>query len=93
MLDDYDKRAQTEYEITLYGSPTEKINFLGSYRFLNGVNIFPQPQEYNPEYNFQGKLSYKVTDAITLGLNSIVGGYETAARGPQGSVDLSLIHI
>lgn len=87
VLDDYDKRAQTEYEITLYGSPTEKINFLGSYRFLNGVNIFPQPQEYNPEYNFQGKLSYKVTDAITLGLNSIVGGYETAARGPQGSVD------
>lgn len=87
VIGDYDQRAQSEVEVTVYGSPSDKINFLGSYRFLKGVNIFPQPTEYNPEMNLQGKLGFKVSDAITLDVNVLYASAETADRGLQGSTD------
>jgi len=80
---DYTKRAQYETEFTLYGALTEKLGFLFSTRYLRGVNIFPQQEKYNPEYNFQGKLTYKFSSAYKLEFNGLYGGYTTSGVGPS----------
>lgn len=80
---DYANRPEYETEVTLYGSATEKLGFLLSGRYKRGVNIFPQQEKYNPEFNFQGNLSYKITDAIKLKVSGLYGGYTTSAMSPS----------
>jgi len=75
---DYTKRAEYETELTIYGSPAPKVGFLISGRYKRGVNIFPQQEKYNPEFNFQGELSYKLTKSIKLKFNALYGGYKTS---------------
>jgi len=75
---EYADRMQTEYEATIYGALTQKLNFLVSARYKQGVGRYASLLEYFPDYNLQGKLTYKFTDAMKLSLNGIVGGYETS---------------
>ena len=76
---DYTKRPEYETEMTFYGSVTKKMGFLLSGRYKRGVNIFPQEEKYNPEFNLQGKLSYKISNDMKLELNGLYGGYTTCA--------------
>jgi len=77
-LRDYDKRAEPELEATLYGSLNDKFSFLASGRFKRSVGIFPQPLAYNPEFNLQGYLNYKLSPAVKLRVGGFYGGYESA---------------
>ena len=61
VLGDYTKRAENELEATIYGSAGSKLNYLLSVRGKNGVNIYPQGGEYNPERNIQAKINYYLT--------------------------------
>ena len=49
-LADYAKRVEHEIEGSIYGSPVNNLSILLSGRYKRGVNIFPQAQDYNPEY-------------------------------------------
>lgn len=73
----YTERPEWESEMTLYGPLTRRLSFMASGRYKQGVNIFPQFLPYNPEYNFQGKLTYALTDRLKLKLNGLYGGSES----------------
>lgn len=81
-LANYAERAEYETEATVYGS-IGKLGFLLSSRYKRGVNVYPQPIPYNPEFNFQGKLSYKITKSIKIGVSGIYGGYTTCSQSPS----------
>ncbi|RKY76289.1 hypothetical protein DRQ07_10585, partial [candidate division KSB1 bacterium] len=76
---DYTKRPELETEMTLYGSLTDRIGFLISGRYKRGVNVFPQATPYNPEFNFQGNITYKLSSKIKLKLSGIYGGYTNSS--------------
>ena len=83
VMADYADRMQYETEATVYGALTQKLSFLLSGRFKQGVGIYPSTQEYFPEFNVQGKLTYRFTDAMKLTFNGISGGYETSTVPPS----------
>jgi hypothetical protein len=74
----YADRPEFEYEGTLLGSVTNELSFLFSGRYKRGVGIFPQAIPYNPEYNIQGYVNYKVTPELKLRVGGFLGGYESA---------------
>lgn len=74
----YAERAEPEFEATLYGAINNDLTFLASGRFKNGVSIFPQAMPHNPEFNFQGYLNYKLSNALKLRVGGFFGGYESA---------------
>jgi len=74
----YADRPEYEYEGTLFGSVTRNLSFLLSGRFKQGVGIFPQAIPYNPEFNIQGYLNYKLSTDIKFRFGGFVGGYESA---------------
>ena len=76
----YAERPEYETEFTIYGAANSKISFLLSGRYKRGVNIFPQMTAYNPEYNFQGNLEYKLNKNMKLKFSGIYGGYETCSN-------------
>ena len=77
ILGDYTKRPQHEIEATIYGSPMNKMSFLLSGRYKRGVNIWPQAEKYNPEYNLQGKLTYYLSKNKKLTLDLLRGWYRS----------------
>lgn len=77
VLGDYTKRPQHEIEATVYGSPMNKVSLLLSARYKRGVNIYPQAEKYNPEYNLQGKLTYYLDDTKKLSLELLRGWYKS----------------
>jgi len=77
-LANYANRSEYETEGTLYGSITDELSFLFSGRYKRGVGIFPQAIPYNPEFNIQGYVSYKVSPEFKLRIGGFVGGYESA---------------
>ncbi len=79
-LADYSKRIEFENEGTLYGPITDNLSFLISGRYVRNVSIYPQPLPYNPEYNIQGYLKYKFSPQLTLKINGIHGGWESAEK-------------
>jgi hypothetical protein len=80
---DYAERPEFETEITVYGRATDKVGFLLSGRYKRGINIFPQAEKFNPEFNLQGKLSYKINNAMEISFNGLYGGYQTSGFGPS----------
>lgn len=78
ILGDYTERPEHEIEGTLYGALTDNFTFLVTGRYKRGVNIFPQAQEYNPEYNVQAKLNYYISSDKKLTLNLLRGWYNSA---------------
>ncbi len=76
VLSDYDKRIEHEVEGSVYGSLINNMTFLLSGRYKRGVNIFPQAEPYNPEYNIQGKFSYHLAANKKLTLNMLRGWYK-----------------
>lgn len=77
ILGDYTKRPEHDIEATLYGSFMKNLNFLLTGRYKNGVNIFPQAEEYNPEYNLQGKFNYNISQDKKLTLSLLRGWYKS----------------
>lgn len=77
-LGNYADRAEYEIEGTLFGRITENLGFLASGRFKQGVGIFPQAIPYNPEFNFQGYLNYKLSPEIKFRIGGFAGGSESA---------------
>ncbi len=78
----YTKRAQTEYEGTLYGGLFKHLNFLLSGRYKKGVGIYPQGISYNPEHNIQGYLNFDLSSNLKLRVGGFIGGYLNA--DPKG---------
>lgn len=74
----YADRPEYEYEGTLYGTIINELSFLISGRFKQSVGIFPQAIPYNPEFNIQGYLNYKLSQDIKFRFGGFVGGYESA---------------
>jgi outer membrane receptor protein involved in Fe transport len=74
----YAERPQLEYEGTILGGINENLSLLVSGRYKNGVGIFPQAIPYNPEYNFQGYVNYKITPELKIRVGGFLGGYESA---------------
>ncbi len=79
-LRNYTERIEYETEATIYGPITNELSFLASGRFVNNVNIFPQVLPYNPEFNFQGNLKYKIGTKAELKISGLYGGWESAER-------------
>jgi len=77
-LANYAERAEPEIEATLYGGLFQKVSFLLSGRWKNGVGIYPQPIPYNPEQNIQGYLNFDLAPSIKLRIGGFVGQYESA---------------
>ncbi len=77
-LGKYAERVDYETEGTLYGGITEDLGFMVSGRYRHGVGMFPQSIPYNPEYNFQGYINYKFSQAVKARVGGFVGGYESA---------------
>lgn len=78
IMGDYTERTQHEFEGTIYGSFMDNMSFLVSGRYLKGVNIFPQAQEYNPEYNIQAKFDYHISTNQKVTLSLMKGYYKSA---------------
>lgn len=78
VLANYADRPEYEYEGTLIARVSEKLSFLASGRFKQGVGIFPEAIPYNPEFNLQGYVSYKVSPEVKVRIGGFVGGYESA---------------
>ena len=76
----YNERSQTELEGTLYGGFNNKVSYLLSGRYVRNVNIFPQAIPYNPEYNVQGRVTFRISPSVKLRLSGFKGGWETAER-------------
>jgi len=74
----YNQRPEYEVEGTLYGGVTDDLNFLVSGRYKHGVGIFPQALPYNPEYNLQGYVGYKISPDIKVKIGGFYGQYESA---------------
>lgn len=74
----YADRPEWEYEGTLYGNIDERLSFLASGRFKQGVGIFPEAIPYNPEFNLQGYINYKFSPEIKFRVGGFYGGYESA---------------
>ena len=77
-LANYANRPESEYEGTLLGGVTDELSFLVSGRFKEGVDIFPQAIPYNPEFNIQGYINYKLSSDIRIRIGGFAGGYESA---------------
>jgi len=77
-LGNYHKRYETEYEGTVYGALSERLNFLVSGRFKNDLGRYPQALPYNPEFNIQGSMIYKLTPSVKLKFGGFIGGWESA---------------
>lgn len=77
-LANYANRPEYEVEGTLLGGVTDELSFLLSGRFKQGVGMFPQVIPYNPEFNIQGYLNYKLSPDLKFRLGGFVGGYESA---------------
>jgi len=77
-LKNYHKRAELEYEGTLYGPITKQLGFLMSGRFKRGVGRYPQLIPYNTDYNFQGYIKYNLSPKLKLKLGGFIGGWESA---------------
>jgi len=78
-LADYAERVEHEFEGSVYGSPINNLSLLLSGRYKRGVNIFPQAEPYNPEYNLQAKISYNLESTQKLTLNILHGWYKTSS--------------
>ena len=74
----YANRPEYEFEGTLLGSVIEEVSFLVSGRYKQGVGIFPQAIPYNPEFNIQGYVNFKLSPELKLRVGGFVGGYESA---------------
>jgi hypothetical protein len=77
VLADYTERFEHEIEGSVYGSPMNNLSFLFSGRHKRGVNIFPQAEAYNPEYNIQAKIGYQLESNQKLTLNYLRGWYKS----------------
>ncbi len=78
LLYNYDQRTQWETEGTIYGPIARNLSFMLSGRYLRGVSVMPSMLKYQPSYNFQGKLAYRLSKSTSLQLNALYGGYENA---------------
>jgi hypothetical protein len=78
VLANYANSPEYEYEGTFFGRATEQLSFLASGRFKQGVGIFPEALPYNPEFNIQGYLNYKLSSDVKMRVGGFVGGYESA---------------
>lgn len=78
VLANYTERPEHEFEGTVYGAITKDLTFLFTGRYKRGVNIYPQAQKYNPEYNVQAKLNYHLSSDKKLTLNLLRGWYNSA---------------
>ncbi len=78
VLADYTERMQHEIETSIWGSPANRFSFLLSGRYERGLNIFPQSNAYNPEYNLQGKFNYYFNTNQRLSLNLLRGWYNSS---------------
>ncbi len=73
VLGDYDKRNEWELESSFNG-PVPFIPNLGfnvSGRWLEGVGVYPGAYKYQPEYNVQVKLDYRVTPSNRIVLSGM----------------------
>lgn len=73
----YADRMEWEKEVTVYGPITDKLGFMFSSRYKEGVGNYPSALKYNPDMTLQGSLSYKfssttvdVTGIYTKFINS-----------------------
>ncbi|MBD3288986.1 TonB-dependent receptor plug domain-containing protein [candidate division KSB1 bacterium] len=73
----YAERNQWETEATLYGPITSKMDFMVSGRFLQGVNAYPSPLKYCPDWNAQAKLNYQLRPNTKLSLVGLYAGHNT----------------
>jgi hypothetical protein len=78
VLADYSDRVEHEIEGSVYGSPLNNLSVLLSGRYKRGVNIFPQAEAYNPEYNIQAKIGYQLENNQKLTLNYLHGWYKSS---------------
>jgi hypothetical protein len=80
---------QWETEITLYGPITEKLGFMFSGRYREGVPVFPTGLKYNPDMTFQGALTYQLSSKTKLELNGIYTRFENTGtpRTNWGSIE------
>ena len=78
-LANYAEQIEHELEGTVYGSPLNNLSILLSGRYKRGVNIFPQGEPFNPEYNAQAKISYNIDIDKKLSLNVLHGWYKTSS--------------
>jgi len=74
----YADRMEWESEISLYGPLTNKLSFLLSGRYKEGVSKFPSSLKYNPDMTLQGTLDYQLNPNTKLSLSGIFTKFKNA---------------
>ncbi len=86
---DYTQQMQWEKELTLYGPIFDKLAFMFSARYREGVPNYPSALKYNPDMTFQGNLTYRFTPNTKFELNGIYTNFTNtgAPRSNWGSTE------
>jgi hypothetical protein len=72
----YAELAQHETEATLYGPITDKLKFMLSGRYKRGINRFPSPLQYNPDYMIQGSFNWALNNNTSIAASLVFTGFE-----------------
>ncbi len=70
-MKDYSNRMQWEQEITLYGPIADRIGFMLSGRYKEGVTVYPSAYAFNPEMTFQGSINWQIQKRTKVDLTAI----------------------
>ena len=79
-MQDYAERATWEGEGTFYGPITEDLGFLVSGKYVRSAPNFPAYLEYTQDWNYQGKLTYRLGSRNRLELSGFYQGFDNTDR-------------
>ncbi len=74
-MQSYADRATWETEATIYGPITSRIGFLLSGKFLKDAPEYPAYLPYSQDWNYQGKLDFRISRNNKLELSGLYQGF------------------
>ena len=78
----YAERPTWEGEGALYGPITEDLGFLVSGKYVRRAPNFPAFLEYSQDWNYQGKLNYRLGSRNRFELSGLYQGFDNT-EGPR----------
>ncbi len=80
----YTERASWETEGTIYGPITDRIGFLLSGRFIKDAPEYPGYLPYSQDWNYQGKLDFRLSRSNRLELSGLYQGFNNTENPRLG---------
>ena len=83
-MQQYAERATWETEATIYGPITSRIGFLLSGKFLKDAPEYPAYLPYSQDWNYQGKLNFRISRNNRLELSGLYQGFNNTESPKLG---------